>query len=46
MLRGHWTRGNRAAPTVFRDKAGHDLLLHPGGTWVLLVGKANGLSIH
>ncbi len=46
MLRGHWTRPNAAAPTLFRSKYGKDLLLHPGGTWVLLVGNGHGLSTH
>ncbi len=46
MLRGHWTRANRAAPTLFRTKDGKDMLLHPGGTWVLLVGNPHGLATH
>ncbi len=34
---GKWVRPTRGAPTRFVDNAGRDLLLQPGGVWVLLV---------
>ena len=33
---GRWVRRSRGSPTRFVDAAGKDLLLRPGGVWVLL----------
>jgi hypothetical protein len=33
---GRWSRPTRHSPTRFVDSAGKDLLLRPGGVWVLL----------
>jgi hypothetical protein len=37
LIEGRWSRATTADPTIFRDNAGKDLLLHPGRTWVELV---------
>lgn len=41
---GTWTRSGFGA-THFRDRAGHDLLLKPGPTWVVLLPTSGGLSL-
>jgi hypothetical protein len=32
-----WTRPTRGVGTRYVDRAGRDVLLHPGQTWIMLV---------
>ncbi|MEY2405492.1 MAG: hypothetical protein QOG39_408 [Acidimicrobiaceae bacterium] len=37
LVEGRWSRPATTSPTTFHDAQGHDLLLHPGRTWVELL---------
>lgn len=36
LVEGTWARESVTSPTIFKDKDGHDLVLHTGRTWVEL----------
>ena len=41
---GTWTRRHLTDPTSFQVAGGQDLLLHPGGVWVLLAAAGSPLN--
>jgi hypothetical protein len=44
-LTGRWIRPGARSGTRFVDRAGHDLLLRPGGVWVVLVATGARYTI-
>ena len=44
VLTGTWQRASASAPTRYLDAAGKDLLLRPGGAWVLLAPVTNQIT--
>jgi hypothetical protein len=45
VIEGTWQRVHRGDRTTYLDKSGKPLLLHPGGTWVLLAPAGSPLAI-
>ena len=41
-IKGRWIRESRSDPVVFQTKAGDDMVLHPGTTWIELVPSGKG----
>ncbi len=44
-LEGTWSRPALNAPTRFRTRSGADLLLKPGGVWVVLASAGGQLVV-
>jgi Protein of unknown function (DUF3048) N-terminal domain/Protein of unknown function (DUF3048) C-terminal domain len=45
MLVARWSRLSNRSPTRFVDRAGRDLLLRPGGAWLLLASRGSRTTV-